>query len=152
MNKLKEEILFHLARSIEFVHSLEEIPEEKWRKEIADGKWTIAEVVGHLTPWDEFLLNERLPYFLANETLPQAPNEDELNEKAALHSRRSNREEIINRFISVRQQLQMAIMDIKDELWVDEVTIGKHRITIYDYLKGFVQHDEHHFKQIKKII
>lgn len=152
MNKYKEEILFHLAKSIEFVHTLDGLPEEKWRKEIAKGKWTVAEVVGHLIPWDQFLLNERLPFLFTNENLPPAPHEDELNEKAASHSRTSSRKEIIDQFISLRQQLQMAIMDIHDDLWANEIVLGKNRMTIYDYLSGFAQHDEHHFKQIENII
>lgn len=152
MHKLKGEILFHLAESVTFIKNLEGLSEDKWRAQIAENKWTVAEVVGHLIPWDEFLLNNRIPYLFSNDSLPAGPNEHEVNSKAALESRNSSKEDIIEKFIMVRLKLQEAITDLNDELWNNEIEIGSTKISLFDYLQGFAQHDEHHFHQIKKVI
>lgn len=44
MNKLKVEILKHQLNSIEFVKSLEDLSEQEWRTQIAEGRWTLAEI------------------------------------------------------------------------------------------------------------
>lgn len=50
MDKNKEELLIHFEHSIDFVKKLVDTSEEHWRTPIAKDKWTVAEVIGHLTP------------------------------------------------------------------------------------------------------
>ncbi|MGX9135003.1 hypothetical protein ACWV26_11595 [Rummeliibacillus sp. JY-2-4R] len=59
MNKFKEEIIKHQLDSIEFVKSLNALSEKEWRTQIEYGKWTVAEIIGHFKPWDEFVLHKR---------------------------------------------------------------------------------------------
>lgn len=60
----KHQIISHYEKAIVFVESLASITEEQWRTSIVSGKWTVAEVIGHLTPWDEFVIKHRLPFLL----------------------------------------------------------------------------------------
>ncbi len=152
LDKNKEEILFHFENSIDFVRKLEEIPEENWRTPIAINKWSIAEIIGHLTPWDEFLLNERIPYLFNNTPMPKGPNVEELNHESAEVSRERSKEETISIFINIRRNLIITLNNIDDEMWKKELNIEERALTLYDYLKAFIEHDLHHFEQINKLI
>lgn len=152
MDKNKEELLIHFEYSIDFVRKLGEVSEEIWRSPIAKGKWSVAEVVGHLSPWDEFVLNDRLPYLFNNSPLPKGPEEEELNHQSAEKSRNNSKEETILNFINIRRNLIIAVNNIDDELWSKELKLGNHTITLYEYIKGFMEHDLHHFEQINKVI
>lgn len=152
MHKNKEEILIHFEYSIDFVKRLLEVSEENWRTPISKGKWTVAEIVGHLTPWDEFLLNDRLPYLFDGTPLPKGPDEGELNRKAAEISRNYSKEETISNFINVRRSLIITINNLDDELWDRELKIGDTTLKLKEYLNGFKDHDLHHFEQINKVV
>ena len=152
MHKNKEELLFHFENSIDFVKNLVKVSEELWRTPIATGKWTVAEVIGHITPWDEFLLKERLPYLFKNTQMSQGPNVEELNHESALASRNRSKDETISKFINLRRYLVVAINNMDDELWEKELKFGGKALSLYDYLKSFMEHDLHHFEQIDKVI
>lgn len=152
MHKNKEELLIHLENSIDFAKKLGQISEEQWRTPIAKDKWTVAEVFGHLTPWDEFVLNDRLPYLFDDTPLPKGPIEEELNRQSAEVSRNNSKDDTIAKFINVRRNLIIAINNIEDELWDKELAMGDRTFTLYEYLNDFVAHDLHHFEQINIIV
>ncbi|WP_183163905.1 DinB family protein [Alteribacter keqinensis] len=149
MNKYKVEISKHQLDSITFVKSLEELSEKEWRTEIEEGKWTIAEIIGHFKPWDEFIIHKRLPYLFSKDELPKGPDSKKMNLDSAAISRRENQLTTIENFISTRNELYKKINEIPDEYWVKNFTIGETTLSLYEYLKGLAQHDCHHFRQIK---
>ncbi|MFC7686034.1 DinB family protein [Ureibacillus sp. GCM10028918] len=149
MHQNKEEILMHYENSVEWVKNLVNLTEEQWRTPIAKGKWTIAEVIGHFPAWDQVLLEQRLPYLFDGGVLPKGPEVDSLNHQSSLESKVKTKEEVITKFVAVRRKLIVAINNIKDELWERKIQINQTKLTITEYLKGFVEHDEHHFKQIQ---
>ncbi|MCM3388754.1 DinB family protein [Ureibacillus chungkukjangi] len=152
MHQNKEEILMHYENSVEWVRNLDNLSEEQWRTPIAEGKWTIAEVIGHLPAWDQFILDSRLPYLFKNRALPEGPEVDELNQQCSLESQSKTKEEIISKFIKVRRSLIIAVNNIEDDLWETKVNIGSTALILTDYLKGSIEHDHHHFKQIENIL
>ena len=148
----KNEILSHYERSIVFVESLANVTEEQWRTPIEAGKWTVAEVIGHLTPWDEFVLKQRLPFLFIEESLPKGPDVEEMNASAVRNSRVQSREETIANFINYRNQLITAINLIADQQWQKSFKIGTSELTLYGYFASLVDHDLHHFSQIQKVL
>ncbi|MCM3231000.1 hypothetical protein O3S73_018195 [Bacillus altitudinis] len=56
----KDTVIKHYQHSIEWVQSLTELTDKEWRSAIAEGKWSIAEIIAHFVPWDEFILHDRL--------------------------------------------------------------------------------------------
>ena len=142
----------HNENSIEWVRNLENLSEEQWRTPIAEGKWTIAEVIGHLPAWDQFILDNRIPYLFCNQAMPKAPVIDELNHKSSLESQSKTKGEVISKFITVRRSLIIAINNLADDLWETNIYIGKTAITLADYLRGSVKHDLHHFRQVQEVI
>ncbi|KGR75603.1 DinB family protein [Ureibacillus sinduriensis] len=152
MHQNKEEVLMHFENSVDWVKNLENLTEEQWRTPIAQGKWTIAEVVGHFEAWDRFLLNERLPYLIEGAILPKGPETEQLNRQSSIKSKVKTKGEIIKGFIAARRSLIIVINNIEDELWAQEIKVNQTTLTLTAYLKGFVEHDEHHFSQIQEIL
>ena len=148
----KHQIISHYERSIVFVESLTGITEEQWRTPIEPGKWSIAEVIGHLSPWDEFVLNQRLPFLFTKESLPKGPDVVEMNASAARNSRAQSREETISSFIRNRHQLIEALYQIVEKQWQQPFTIGSSELTLHRYFASLVDHDLHHFSQIQRVL
>lgn len=152
LHKNKEKLLVHLERSVNWVENLLDLTEEAWRKPIAPGKWTIAEVICHLLVWDKFLLENRIPFLFDQEELPKGPNADEVNKQSSEESVEKSKKQIISIFISRRRSLIIAINNLPDELWKKKIKIGESTLLLSDYLLGFIEHDFHYFKQIKEVL
>ncbi|MGE7765844.1 DinB family protein [Peribacillus sp. NPDC096540] len=146
----KKQIIAHYEKSIGWVKSLTNLSEEKWRTQIDKGKWTIAEIIGHLIPWDEFVLNQRRPYLLTQ--LPISPNAELINHQASIESKNRSKDETIKLFIAIRKKLINTLNDLSDTLWTQDFIIGKNNISLISYLSGLVEHDIHHFRQIQKVL
>jgi len=129
-----------------------ELSEKQWRTPIDEDKWTIAEVIGHLIPWDEFVLYQRIPYLFTEISLPKSPDTEEINTEAAKDSQIQSKEQIINKFIVSRRSLINAINNLADELWLEDFIIGNSTLTLFNYFSGLIEHDEHHFAQIQKAL
>lgn len=142
----------HFENSVEWVTTLLNLTEQQWRTTIAEEKWTIAEVIGHFPAWDQFVLEERLPYLFNHKGLSKAPDENELNHQSSKESKVKTKEEIISHFIAFRKKLIKAINLIEVDLWDTELIIGQTTLTLTGYLQGLVEHDEHHFKQIEELL
>ncbi len=143
------EILWHNEESVRFMQSLSQLTEEEWRRPLGQGKWTIAEVAGHLAPWDQFILEHRLPYFFRDAPLPEGPDAEVLNARSAKESRLRSLEETIEEFVFVRRQLIGALRDLQAGDWSREFQIGDTRMTLVHYFEEMIEHDEHHFRQIR---
>ncbi|WP_066295575.1 DinB family protein [Bacillus sp. FJAT-29937] len=152
MNEKKRQICSHYETTIDRVKKYYSLSEDKWRMPIEEGKWTIAEVIGHLIPWDEFILKQRIPYFFQDNQLPKGPDAEIVNNQAAAKSRERSKEETINKFISVREDLIGALKNFEDSLWEQEFTIGDSKLSLYSYFSGMAKHDIHHFEQIERIV
>lgn len=152
MYKDKIEIIKHYEASTVWVESLRKLPEEKWRIQIDKGKWTIAEVIGHLIPWDQFVLKQRIPYLLKATQMPPSPETEIVNQEAAKESRNRSKEETIELFIVIRKSLIKELYGLPDELWTQEIFNRKNKISLINYFLGLVEHDNHHFRQIQRVL
>ncbi|MGA3676638.1 DinB family protein [Lysinibacillus agricola] len=148
----KHQIISHYEKSIVFVESLANITEEQWCTPLEPGKWTVAEIIGHLTPWDEFVLTQRLPFLFIRESLPKGPAVEEMNASASYNSCVQSKEETIANFINQRHQLMNALHPIDDQQWQKSFKIGTSELTLYGYFASLVDHDLHHFSQIQKVL
>ncbi|WP_249705307.1 DinB family protein [Bacillus zhangzhouensis] len=145
----KESIIDHYEHTLEWVQSLTEVTDQEWRSAIADGKWSIAEIISHFVPWDEFILHDRLKEFWNNRPLPQAPDVHEMNPLSAERARKEERSETIERFIAVRTELLQEMKKIEASRWNRSFFIGQTELTLSSYFQGLIEHDIHHMKQIK---
>lgn len=148
----KDETIFHLVETIGYIESLQDVPEEVWRKPINDGKWSLAELLGHFAPWDRFVTEQRIPYILKGEILPKAPNADELNAHSAHQSRNKPIESIIQEFASARMEQRKILKSLNESYWEQTISIGSNVINLSNYFKGLAEHDIHHFKEIEEFL
>ncbi|MGX9292429.1 DinB family protein [Bacillus sp. A015] len=148
----KDTVINHYEQSIEWVQSLTDVTDEKWRRAIADGKWSIAEIIAHLVPWDEFILHDRLKEFWNDRPLPQGPDVHEMNQQSAQMARKEVKSETIRRFVAVRTELLQEMKKIKASRWNESFLIGQTELTLLSYFEGLIQHDIHHMHQIKEVL
>lgn len=151
MTLTKQTLLTHYQDTMEFVRSLEHISEEAWRRPYAEGKWTVAEIIGHLSPWDRFLVAERLPFILADEPFRVKPDSQAVNEEAAKMSREQQRILTIDEFLVSRDRLHRAVELIPEERLADTFTSKGKTISLLDFLGAMMQHDLHHRAQIEQV-
>ncbi|MFP3420530.1 DinB family protein [Bacillus sp. SIMBA_154] len=145
----KESIIDHYEHTLEWVQSLTEVTDQEWRSAIADGKWSIAEIISHFVPWDEFILHDRLKEFWNNRPLPQGPDVHKMNQQSAERARKEEKSETIRRFIAVRTELLQEMKKIEASRWNTSFFIGQTELTLSSYFQGLIEHDIHHMKQIK---
>ncbi|WP_025113642.1 DinB family protein [Lysinibacillus fusiformis] len=148
----KKSIIKHYEQSLIWVKELRNLSEDQWRMPIESGKWSVSEVIGHLTPWDTFVLEHRIPYLFINTSLPKGPDIALMNTKAAEKSREQHLEKTIIEFVLARRQLLQTIQQFTDEQWQQSFSIGQSNITIEDYFGGLIDHDLHHFSQIQNVL
>lgn len=142
----------HYEKSILRLEHLLDVTEQQWRMPIQQGKWTVAEVIGHLIPWDQFVLNERLPFLFSNNQLLKGPNVEQMNAQSASSSRLQSKEQIVQTLLKYRRLLLQALHGLPDEQWQQSFKIGCSELTLYSYFAGLVEHDQHHFLQVQKVL
>ena len=148
----KDTVIKHYQHSIEWVQSLTELTDKEWRSAIAEGKWSIAEIIAHFVLWDEFILHDRLKEFWNNKALPQALDVHEMNQQSAERARKEERSETIGRFIAVRTKLLQKMKKIEAPRWTTPFLIGQTELTLSSYFQGLIKHDLHHMEQVKQVL
>ena len=151
MEEKKRRVIQHYRESIKRAAQWRLLENEEWRAPIAEGKWTIAEVVGHFAPWDEFVRLKRIPYFLNGEPMPKSLDVEQTNRETALLSQKRSQEDVIEEFINSRRTLLAALEQMEDEQWERVFLFNQKELTLSAYFQGLLEHDMHHFRQIDSI-
>ncbi|TMW71407.1 DinB family protein [Alteribacter natronophilus] len=116
---------------------------------IAEGKWSIREIVGHMYMWDRFLLENMVPHMEDGGVLPAFPDHDRFNREAINGLEGVSVEEIVSMFVKTREKL---VQELKGMDPAIRFTIGKgkRRFSPESFVKMFIKHDRHHIMQIEK--
>ncbi len=137
---------------IDWVESFRKLSDERWLMPIEVNKWSIAEIVSHFVPWEEFVLENRIPYLTTDNPLPKPPDVETLNQQSAVEGRNNPKEITIQKFIDSRKRMIDSITSISDRLWDMDIEIGTTKLSLFKYFDGLVQHDEHHKRQIENAL
>ena len=148
----RSKILEHHQNFIIFIKNLSNFGEQLLRKPIDEGKWSVIEIIGHFYAWDEFVLQYRIPYLFKRADLPKGPNTKDLNIQSALLARTEDIETTLKKCIRIRNELFSQLSKIPNDNWLIELQINQLKLTLYEYLKGLMEHDVHHIKQIKSAL
>ncbi|WP_042401639.1 DinB family protein [Geomicrobium sp. JCM 19037] len=152
MEEHQARIIAHHTRVLSVVTSLQRLDEHEWRTPVKRGGWTVAEVIAHLIPWDDFVLQKRLPYLFSQHPLPKGPEREGINSRAAERGRCIAQRDIIAEFTNIRTDLLQSIRDIHETDWNRPIFIGETELTVSAYFIGLAEHDRHHLQEIRAVV
>lgn len=140
-----------------YVESLREMEDEKFFAPILPGKWSTAEIISHISFWDQYIRTEILPKMKLGAVI-ESIDFDTLNHKAAAYALSGiTKNHILDEAITERSKLINQLKEIDGDAFFDEFMLNGEEIdpysgyphTIFNYIAGFTWHDNHHKKQIE---
>ncbi|MBW8348010.1 DinB family protein [Bacillus sp. IITD106] len=143
-----------------WVKSLEKVEDPFFFEPISEGKWSIAEIISHITFWDEYILEEMLPFMKQDADIHSIEFEP-LNQKAAAYALSGvSSHDLINRQLEMRTKVVSALKEKTEEEFLASFTLNGEKIdeysgyphSMFNYFASFVWHDNHHKKQIEEFL
>lgn len=149
----KEGIIQEKRNLVHWVLSLKNISNDLWLKPFREGAWGIADVISHFISWDKFIINNRMSYLMRDECFPNFTVDVEfINKEASKYARSGiSKDDLINEFISVREELLNLIDIIPEEKFYQPLR-GRDNTTLSEYFVGMIDHDLKHREQINSHI
>jgi hypothetical protein len=150
----KREVIEQYRALVPWVLSLQTMEDSLWLEPIAEGKWSTGEIIAHLTVWDRFVLEKRLPYMKPGAELTFGKEDVQaINESAASYARfHASKATIIDEFANMREALLQHLNEIEENDFLAEFRINEKPRTLSRYIQGLIEHDEHHRKQIEDFL
>lgn len=151
MKKSTHCIIEKFNRLIPFLISLETVNEKLFFSPICEKKWSTAAIVSHFMYWDRYILEERLEEMVHGELLPKAKvNVEEMNRLAEEYANSGiSKKQLIQEVCETRQRL---IDSLENKNLETIFYIDSNGMTVNEYFKGMVEHDNYHIKQIKEFL
>ncbi|QGQ95458.1 DinB family protein [Paenibacillus psychroresistens] len=149
----KNQLLEEFNQWVLFVQSLNNQSDEIWDLCLDEGKWSIREVVSHIMKWDKYFLEEAINKISTKSTVAVKHIDfDEFNNKAKIYGKTTSIIEISEKAIFYRVQICNQIRSLTDEQYMGTYVDGDgNPFLVTQYLKDFIEHDQHHINQIKNI-
>ena len=150
----KQELLNEFESLATWAEGLHAQEDHLWLAPIAAGKWSTAEIIGHLIAWDRFVLEERLPQMKPGAALAGGNiSTEEINGRAAAYARTEvSKAQLIAECQHVRKQLTACLAALTDDEFYGVFTINGKERNLAQYIKGLIDHDVHHRQQIEAFI
>ncbi|GAA0603328.1 hypothetical protein GCM10009001_20360 [Virgibacillus siamensis] len=139
-----------------YVNSLRTMEEALFFEPIAEGKWSAAEIISHISYWDKYIRKETLPQMKINAAI-KSIDFDPLNKQAAnyalsgvsrqhlLHKQLEERTQLVSDLRKKNEKEFFATFSLNGEE-VDQYSGYPH--SIFNYIAAFIWHDNHHKQQI----
>lgn len=125
---------------------LSSVSEESARKAYAPGKWTLKEVVGHMTD-SERVMSYRMLAIARNESAPLPAMEQDQYVSAANFNKLSW-EQLLAGLDAVRSNTLSLISTIDDAAWVRKGTVMNNPVSVGTIAYGIAGHELHHMEVI----
>ncbi|MCH6268515.1 DinB family protein [Neobacillus citreus] len=139
---------------ISFIESLKNLDERKWASPIAENKWSVKNIIGHIMVWDKYMLEEAILKIKTNQHVTiENLNIDDFNKKAVEYVKTKNKEDILNQTIHYRKEIIENLTLLPEKKFFSNYTDNSgNNFAIYNYLEEFIEHDEHHKRQIEQFL
>jgi hypothetical protein len=99
--------------------------------------------------WDKYFFEAAIDPILNNNPLTlEHLDYDSFNKEAIEYGRTKTKDELIHLTVQYRNLILESIESLSDEKFTREYVYGK--FTFMSYLKDFVEHDQHHMRQIEE--
>ncbi|MEH6942585.1 DinB family protein [Bacillus sp. JJ722] len=139
-----------------WLSTLKDMDGTLWSKPIAEGKWSVSEIIAHIINWDQHLLSEVIPS-VRNEKGMNFPDFDTYNKKASEYAKSGiSQVKLLEEANATRELLVKELNELPKEklhkqLTANGVTYCPHTGTPYSLIyivKEFIEHDNYHKRQI----
>lgn len=158
MQAIQEQINL-LESLIDRVNALNEVTESLWYQSIAEKKWSIAQILAHISAWDEVLIMELLPSLISQRAI-QFPDTEMINAEAGKYGERCNKQELYQQVVHTRAKIVNTLRSLPEEVQKATFSINNYDVdpktgqpfTFLFLLSDFTSHDEHHLQQIESFI
>ncbi|OOC62154.1 DinB family protein [Paenibacillus ihbetae] len=149
----KEQLLGQYGEWIDRVKELAERDETLWSTPVAEGKWTVREVVCHIFRWDEYFFTEAIEKIARGEDpTSEHLDYDEFNENARHYAKACTTEALVRQTIAARERLIEAIRVMPENVYEGEYTDKDgHPFKVAQFMKDFIWHDNHHLRQLELV-
>lgn len=151
MKKSTHCVIGELNQLIPFLISLETVNEKLFFSPICEGKWSTAAIISHFMYWDRYILDERLEGMVNGEMLTKSKvNVEDMNRLAEKYAHSGiSIVQLIQEVCKTRQRLVDSLenKDLETIFYIDS-----NGMTVNEYFKGMVEHDNYHTKQIKEFL
>ncbi|QHA90628.1 DinB family protein [Bacillus sp. N1-1] len=147
----KRSVLNDYASLINWLESIAmEMTETIFFQPIKQDKWSPAEILSHIMVWDNYLLKERIPFIENGVNLPRLDNVEEVNQRAAEYARSGlSKEKLIAETVQARRQVVEHLQLVEPIEWMSTFYIDRYPICLTSYIKGLIEHDDHHKLQVE---
>lgn len=139
-----------------YVNSLKTMEVSLFFKPIAEGKWSSAEIISHISFWDTYIREETLPQMKSNAAI-ESIDFDTLNNLAADYALSGvSQQHLLDKQLEARTQLVSDLKKKIEEEFFTTFSLNGEKVdqysgyphTIFNYIAGFLWHDNHHKQQI----
>ncbi|MFT4416405.1 DinB family protein [Fredinandcohnia humi] len=141
-----------------WIDTLKNVDDHIWKTPIAADKWSVREIIAHITNWDKYLLSDILPSIRRGEKI-SFPEFEPFNKIASDYAKSGvTKQDILNeakdtRELLVKELNELPFETVTKHILVNEVTHCPHTGTPYSLLyvvQEFIDHDRHHQKQVQQ--
>lgn len=127
---------------------LSEISEEQANYRYAPGKWTLKEVIGHITD-TERIMSYRLLRMARGDNTPLAGYDDEAYVKeASFHTRTLS--ELLEDYMAVRRSILSLLRGLPEEAWPRKGVANNSPFSVRALAYTIAGHELHHLKVIRE--
>ncbi|WP_100010240.1 DinB family protein [Lentibacillus sediminis] len=139
-----------------YVNSLKTMEETHFFEPIAEGKWSVAEIISHISFWDKYIREEMLPQ-MKRDAVIESIDIEELNKLAASYALSGvSQQHLLDKQLEERTQLVSDLRRKSEEEFFATYTLNGEEVdeysgyphSIFNYIAAFIWHDNHHSKQI----
>jgi len=146
-----DDLIARLQDYVQFLQDLQNESTELLSHPIAEGKWSIHDIVSHIMMWDRDFLQKTVQPLEAGESPPITEDADvqAFNAHAVAYGRNLDREELLAQAVSARAALTAGLARLSPETF-DAKPRGGEGSSLAIFLRQmFVEHDRHHVDQMR---
>ncbi|MFX3633762.1 MAG: GNAT family N-acetyltransferase [Candidatus Pristimantibacillus sp.] len=150
----KQSLIVAFQEWIAFIRKLEHCNERIWNQVIAEGKWSVREIVAHIALWDQYFYEEGIEKLASGQSLTVRHLDfDTFNANASIYGLNTPIATLSSLAIYYRARIIGLIESLSDKQY--ETTYrdaDDHPFLLPQYMIDFTEHDHHHMAQIASLL
>lgn len=132
----------------ENISMLKSLTEDQAKHRYAPGKWSIKQIIGHMTDHERIMIYRSLRFSRKDKTVLPGYDQDVLVNNSRFDEQ--TLDQLINDLENVRKASVSFISSLSPEQLSLTGTAWKYELTVEEFLKATIGHELHHIKIIKE--